>query len=415
MQRWRQSEGGSQHQFRYLARQPILDRYRHIYAYELLFRNATEEQYQGGDPDQVTRTMLDNLVLYGLDKITAGKTAFVNCTLEALTGNLVDVLPPSTTVLEILETVEPSPDLADACLKLKAKGYRIALDDFRFVPGIEPLVAIADYIKIDFLQSGKEERMEILQRLKGSSATLLAEKIESSEEFDLALHEGCTLFQGYHFCHPEIIRNRDIPANCAAQLKILGKLQQKTLDFQELGQLVERDPALSYRLLRMLNSAAFGLRGEIRSIEKALVTIGENHFRRIAMLAIASTLNCCASPELLRLALARARFCELGATLTRQDPGEQYLLGLFSLLPAMLQIPMQELLTFVALRSEIRDALAGQPIHDAQLLRWIEAFELADWSACDHIARNLQIGAEQLQQCGLDAMNWADTTLQTAP
>jgi EAL and modified HD-GYP domain-containing signal transduction protein len=298
----------------------------------------------------------------------------VNCTLEALTDGLVDVLAPRTTVLEVLERIEPTPALAKTCERLKSMGYRIALDDFQWVEGIEPLVALADYIKVDFLQSDAAERSAMLERLRGSRAVLLAEKVETREEFEQASREGFTLFQGYFFCRPDVMTKRDIPANAMAQMELLRELQQKDLDFRAVSRVVERDPAITYRLLRTVNAAGTGVRGELFSVEKALMALGEDRFRRMVTLAVAAALSSGGSKEALRLALFRARFCELGAALTGREGTEQYLLGLFSLLPAMLQISMEEAVETIGPRAEIREALMGECNHDSRLLRWVEFY-----------------------------------------
>lgn len=412
MKRWRKDALEGCCAQRYIARQPILDRHGRTFAYELLFRSAPEDAFHG-ESEQATRTTIDNLLLYGLQKLTDGKTAFVNCTLQALNDGLVELLPPRVTVFEVLETIEPSPELAATCMHLKSRGYRIALDDFRWVPGIESLVELADYIKVDFLQSDKDERTDILRRLRGSSAVLLAEKVETQEVFEHALREGFTLFQGYYFCHPQLMTHQDIPANAEAQLELLRNLQQKNLNFQSISKVVERDPAISYRILRLANSAAVGARGEINSVEKALIVLGEDRFRHIAALTIATALSSGRPAEVLRLALARARFCELGAGLTGCDATEQYLLGLFSLLPAMLQISMEDALATIAFRTEIRNALMGECNADSCLLRWIESYSHGHWSSCDLIANELQIDPDPLQQCAMDAMNWADKMLHS--
>ncbi len=209
------------------------------------------------------------------------------------------------------------------------------------------------------------------------------------------------------------MKHQDIPANAGAQLELLRDLQQKNLNFRSISKVVERDPAISYRMLRLANSAAVGARGEINSVEKALIVLGEDRFRHVAALVIASSLSSDRPAEILRLALARARFCELGARLTGCDATEQYLLGLFSLLPAMLQISMEDVLATIAFRPEMRDALMGERNIDSCLLRWIESYSRGNWSSCDQIANELPIDADPLQQSALDAMNWADKMLQS--
>ena len=397
---------------RYLARQPILDRNEKLFGYELLYR-AAPEGAGGWDGDRATRIMLDNTVLFGLSRLTGGLPAFLNCTLEALTGSLLHVAPSSMTVLEVLESLTPTPELADACRRLKARGFRIALDDFVWSPAMTPLIELADYIKVDFLLTGLAERRKMLTRLRGSRATLLAEKVETREEYEQACTEGFTLFQGYYFCRPELIRRREIPPNSAIQLELLKELQNQPIDLQAVTRLVERDTAIAYRLLRLVNSPALAMRREVRSVQSALIAVGENIFRQMATLAIASELNAGRPAEILRMALVRARFCELSARLTWRDTTEQYLLGLLSLLPAMMQVPMEEAIGPLPLRNEIRAALLGQSNEDRCLLSWMEASQQGDWATCDRVAAKNSLAEDQLQSCAAEATEWADRILRS--
>jgi EAL and modified HD-GYP domain-containing signal transduction protein len=398
---------------RYVARQPILDIRGRVHAYELLFRAGPETAFRG-DGDMATRTMLDNTVMFGMEKLTGGLPAFVNCTREALTEDLVHVLPPDMTVLEILETLEPTPELVDACSKLKAAGFRLALDDFIWHEKFEPLVKLADYIKVDFSLSGPTERKRLLKRLSGMKLVLLAEKVETPQEYRQACDEGFTLFQGYYFCRPTLLENRKVPANKLSQLEILQMLRSDNIDFRQLTQLVKRDASLTYRLLRLVNSPMCAMRHEVKSIQSALLAVGEESFRRIATLAITSELNGNQPHEILRMAFVRARFCELAAERCGIDATEQYLMGLVSLLPAMLQIPMGELTPALPLRKEIRQALDGAQNAERELLAWVECHERADWRACDEVAETYGLRQDALMRCYEDAMVWAEDALKSA-
>jgi EAL and modified HD-GYP domain-containing signal transduction protein len=398
---------------RYVARQPILDVHRKVHAYELLFRSGPEAAFSG-DGDLATRTMLDNTVIFGLDRMTGGLPAFVNCTMESLTGRLVDVLPSNLTVLEILETVDPTPSLIAACGKLKTAGFRLALDDFVWAPKFEPLVELADYIKVDFTLSGPEVRQDLFKRLQGRKIAMLAEKVETREEYKQACDEGFTLFQGYYFCRPELFKNRKVPANLFSHLQILQLLQKCPIDLRELSHLLKRDASLTYRLLRLANSPICAIRQEVRSIQSALVMVGEVAFRRIATLAITSELNSNQPTEILRMALVRGRFCELAAQFCGLDPTEQYLLGMFSLLPAMMRVSMEDIAPSLALRDEIREALMGAFNTERRLLQWLEHHEHGNWEACDRIAQNNGLHQEQLLQCYTDAIVWAEDAIHSA-
>jgi EAL and modified HD-GYP domain-containing signal transduction protein len=398
---------------RYVARQPIMDLREKVHAYELLFRNGPGVAFSG-DGEQASRTMIDNTVLFGLARLTGGLPAFINCTANLLTGDLIHILPPSTTVLEILETVEPTDKVVQACRDLKVAGYKLALDDFVWVPGIERLVELADYIKVDFLISGEEQRRELLHRLKGVKLKLLAEKVETREEYLKARDEGFTLMQGHYFCRPVLMENREVPANRLSQLEILRLLEDDTVDPHQLALQVRRDPSLTFRLLRLANSPIWGYQKQVRSVGEALIVVGEVTFRRLAMVAIASELNAGQSPELLRMAFVRARFCELAAGFCGLKPTEQFLMGMLSLLPAMLHVPMNELSPLLPLRDEIRQALEGKPVPERVLLSWLEGHERGDWAACDKVVEAQGLNPHNLLPRFEEALQWAEDSLHFA-
>ncbi len=398
---------------RYVARQPILDLHGKVHGYELLFRDGPQAVFSG-DGDLATRTMIDNAVLFGLGRLTGNLPVFLNCTEEALTGQLVHILPAGMTVLEILETLDPSPALINACQHLKARGFRLALDDFTWKPGIEPLVEIADYIKVDFAISNKQDRRELLQRLRGVTVALIAEKVETQEEYLRARDEGFTLMQGFYFCRPVLMRNHKVPANRLQHVEILRLLQDESMDMHELAGLVKRDTCLTYRLLRLINSPVSAMRQEVQSVQAALIAVGEETFRRLATLAITSEMNAGQPMELLRMAFVRGRFCELASVLCDLHPTEQYLLGMMSLLPAMLRVPMSNLTPLLPLRDEIRRALEGEKLPERALLCWLEAHEYADWATCDLVTKLQGLNAGDLLVCYEEALQWAEAALHFA-
>ncbi len=398
---------------RYVARQPILDLRGKVHGYELLFRNGPEAAFRG-DGELATRTMIDNTVLFGLRQLTCGLPAFVNCTAQTLTGDLVSILPSGMAVLEILETVNATPELVSACRSLKASGYRLALDDFLWKPGMDPLVEIADYIKVDFTLANHRERVKLLDRLRDFTVALIAEKVETQEQLAEAREEGFTLIQGYYFCRPTLLENRKIPVNRLSHVEILRVLQDDALDLQELARLVKCDASLTYRLLRLINSPFCAMQQEVKSVQGALIAVGEEMFRRLATLAIASELNAGQPPELLRMAFVRGRFCELASDPRGLDRKEQYLLGLLSLLPAMLRLPMRELAPLLPLREEVRQALVGADIEERCLLAWLERHELGDWAACEWIVETHGLDAGTLPGCYEEAVVWAEAALHFA-
>ena len=397
-------------EFRYLARQPILDQRGAVRAYELLYRDGPGSMFCG-DGDLATQTMIDNTLLFGLQNLTNGLGAFVNCTADTLIGQQIHVLPPATTVLEILETVEPSAKVIDACRHLKRAGYRLALDDFLYRSDFEPLIAIADYIKIDYLNSSVEQRRELLRHLGEFHGTLLAEKIETKAEYDEACEDGCTLFQGYFFCKPSFLKKGRVPANRCVHLELLQMLQEQPLNLPRISDVVKSEPSLAYRVLRYVNSPICGMRQKVTSIPSAVLTIGDDLMRRIGTLAVTSELNAGPSPEILRMALVRARFCEITSPLCSFDSTDQYLLGLFSLLPAMLQKPMEEAISGLPLSAPIRDALLGMPNPFRCPLQWIELHERGEFEKADAVGEPHGFARVLLCERLTQATMWADQLL----
>jgi EAL and modified HD-GYP domain-containing signal transduction protein len=408
--------GAIPERMRYVARQPILNARGDVHGYELLFRSGPTTGFSG-DGDAATRTVLDNTVIFGLDRLTGGLPVFVNCTREALVDRLVLVLPAQLTVLELLETLKPTAELLEACRELKARGYRIALDDFAWAPAWRAFIEIADYIKVDLEITTPAQRAELMGHLTGSHARLVAERVETLADLEMARREGFTLFQGYYFCRPVLMENRAVPANQLVHLEMLGALHAHPLDTKRVSNLVKRDASLTYRLLRMVNSPLYGTSKVITSIHGALVLIGDEMFRRVAMLAIASELLGARPSELLRMAFVRGRFCELAAALTGQDATEQYLLGILSLLPAMLSVTMVKIAASLPLRNEVREALLGQANGERAILGWLECYELGQWERCDALLLSAGLGgrvAEKLPRVYAEALMWAETNMSLA-
>jgi c-di-GMP-related signal transduction protein len=392
-------------ELRYVARQPILDGHGLVHGYDLVFRNPPQAIFRR-DADAAVETMLDNEVLFGLEHLTSGLPAFVTCTAEALTDGLVLVLTPNLTVLGVPSTIEPTPRLIEACGKLRARGFRISLDDFAWHERLLPLMEHAAYIRTDFRRFGATEQRQF-RALGPNSITLVAQKVETQEEYREACDKGFTLFQGGYFCHPVLLKHHKIPANRLFHFEIVRELYHDPIDIKKVSQLVRSDASLTFRLLRLVNSPIYALRQEVRSIETAIMILGEDTFRRTISLAILSEMNAEQPIEILHMGLLRARFCELAARTFKQDPSEQYLLGLFSLLPAMLRVPMEEIVPSLPLRGSICQALTGTENPERSLLSWIEAHEQGDWAACDRIASAHGLRSNQLIVWYEEALIWA--------
>ncbi len=367
---------------RYFARQPILDRKKQVFGYEFLFRAGKENRFCVSSPaesESATRRMVDNSVLYDFESLSGRGKAFLNCTRHALTSCLVTLLPARSTVLEILEDIEPDNDVLETCGRLRAQGYQFSLDDFVPRPGLERFLPYADYIKIDFRLSDRSQRADIRRFLKGCDARLIAEKVEEQSEFQAAVDEGFDLFQGYFFCRPDVMARNHIPSNYLSYIQILAAVSQPSFEWHAVEKLVRRETSLCYRLLRLVNSANFGLRQEISSIERALIVAGEDHFRKLITVAIAAECGKWHDSELMRQTLQRARFCELAAAHLQQDPTEQYLFGLLSLLPVLLGAPMAQIVELLPLRLAVKDALLGESNDVRHPLDCFQKYQSGHW------------------------------------
>jgi EAL and modified HD-GYP domain-containing signal transduction protein len=400
---------------RYVARQPILDWRGNLHGYEILFRAGPTKSFSG-DGDLATRNVLDNLVSGGIERLSGGAPLFVNCTQEALLDGLVRVLPTDVTVLELLETLEPTADLLAACIHLKTEGYRLALDDFEWRPEWEPFMGLADYVKMDISSTTPQQRLEMIQRLRKrkSTAVFVAERVETLADLAMARKEGFTLFQGYYFCRPVLLQSREIPANVLVHLQVLKALHEEPLDTRVVSALVKGDAALTYRLLRVVNSPTYGLRKVVTSIHGALVLVGDDMFRRVATLAITCGLKGQHPSELLRMALVRGRFCELAAAVTGQDATEQYLLGILSLMPVMLGVPTEEIANAMPLRPEVQRALLGENNSDRLLLQLLTYYELGFWERCDKMVEDAAVVDLPMADLYKQALEWAEQIMELA-
>jgi EAL and modified HD-GYP domain-containing signal transduction protein len=388
-----------------MVRQPILDLRGRLHGYELLFQDAPEGDI-GADSVLSPLSILDNMVLFGLDLLTGGTLAFVRCTAEALSENLLAVLPPSLTVLEIPAALELTPKLLEACREFSKRGFRLALIDFKESETRHPLLDIVQYIKVNSTCLDICNLETLRRQLKGRSTAIVAEEVHTQDAYMRARAGGCSYFQGFYFCNPETVRNAKVPANRLLHIEILRQLFRDPLDLGTLCPLLLRDAALVYRVLRLVNSPTYAIRHQVSSIQSAVMILGDDAVRGIATLAIQCALNAEQPPELLHMALLRARFCAEAAHLCNLHSNEQYLLGMLSLLPAMLRVPMETLAPQLPLRKEIRQALLGAVTPERCLLAWIESHECNKVSGCLAIADTYGLDRSSLMQIYFDAVVW---------
>jgi c-di-GMP-related signal transduction protein len=398
---------------RFLGRQPILDADRRLFGYELLYR-ADRTGHFSGDPEQATREVIDHWLLLIPD---APHTAsFVNCTRSALIEGLVTLLDPESTVLEILEDIDPDPELIACCLALKGQGYRFALDGFLPQSSRAPFLTFADFIKIDFQAADFQLRREIYAMAAGTGAHLLAEKIETDLQLRFAISEGCTLFQGYFFAQPVLLTSPTVPQNYSVYLRLLAALHRDPTDLRRLEKLISADASLCYRILRLANSALQGHPGIISTIREALLMVGDNAVRKMVTVAMAGVLAGRRSSALLSMALSRAQFCELIAPSLAADPAHFYLLGILSLLDVLLETSLDRILETLPVSPAMKSALMGDDSNAGCALELVRSLESCDWQRCEVIQHRLGLAEGAIASMYAQSLRWASTMVgeQTA-
>jgi EAL and modified HD-GYP domain-containing signal transduction protein len=359
----------------FIARQPIFDRALKVVGYEVLFRNdATNEARVSDDSAATATVVLNALTEIGLERIVGSHTAWINLPRQFLLDGLASALPPRFTCFEILEGQLIDEPFVEAVRELKRQGYRIALDDFAQVEGVEELLPLADVIKLDYLALGRERIAEQMGNLRRYNMQLLAEKVETREDHSYCQELGFDLFQGFFYQRPELISSRRIDLNRDSVLQVIAALQNPALQLDDVEPLIARDISLSLRLLRYINSAFFGLAHEVASVRQAMVLLGLDNIRRWATLTIVGSLEG-ESSELTTTGLIRARFCELAGGTLNHDRSELFTLGLFSLIDAMLDAPLEDILREIPFPTDMREALVEHTGFMGELLNAVASLE----------------------------------------
>ena len=399
----------------YIARQPIFNFNKRVYAYELLFRSKAAQQLKDTDGNQATSCVLTSaFITEGIEKISGFKPCFINFTQDLIESNAPLSFPKTKIVIEVLEDVEPTKKVINACRAFRNEGYILALDDFVFHKKFEPLIRLAHIIKIDFRISPIDEIQKILYRLKSYKLKFLAEKVETHEEFNLAVKLGFTYFQGFFFGKPEVMKIKEIASAKVNLINLLAEISQKSTSAKKLEQIISSDVGMSYKLLRYINSAYFYLINKIESISHAIVYLGEEGVRRFAMLVIVSEIASDKPDELLRLAVIRAKFCELLAenSSLQAHPSEIFILGLFSLIDAMLDADMEYLMEKLPINEEIKEALITQTGPMAPFLEAVISYEKGCEEDCQESLQKLGVETGEVYKRYLEAVEYADNILK---
>jgi EAL and modified HD-GYP domain-containing signal transduction protein len=395
--------------FSYVARQAILDVNKELYSYELLFRDGEKNCFPDISPDEATSKILtDSHLDLGLDDISEGKPAFINFHQDTLLHRFPTSLDPKSVVIEVVETVKPTPELVSACKSIKKMGYTIALDDHDFDPQWDVLLPYTDIIKVDIVECDEQTLVDNIGKFKDSKIKLVAEKIETAQDFEKYKEMGFDYFQGYFFARPEIIKQKKLPTSKLSLIELIGASAAVEFDLVKVTGIIERDVSLSYKLLRFINNPLINKSNEISSLRHALNYMGQAEVKKfIALLALAN-LGDSKPVELLHLSLIRAKFCELiaQAKAMSDNPPTGFLVGLFSLLDALLDQPMQGIVEKLPIGEEIKSALCGHENQLRKFLALIRAFEMGHWKGVTDISAYLSLDTRMTQAFYNESLKW---------
>jgi EAL and modified HD-GYP domain-containing signal transduction protein len=395
----------------YIARQPIVDNKHRLFAYELLFRHSAHAQSAKIDTDiDAGITVIANaLVNMGTEWLLKGKLAFVNMEVSMLMSSFSTLLPPEKVVIEILETVQVTPEVLERLGELKTAGYRFALDDYHYLPESEPLLALASFVKLDVLEHSPSELANMVKVIRKYPVEMIAEKVETPEQFRHCQALGFDYFQGYYFAHPENLVAKIINPVYGTVVQLMEKVRQEA-DTKELEMLFKKDVALTFKLLRYINSAGFGLSCEVQSIRHAVSILGMQPLYRWLTLLMVTAGGAPTMPTLARTAITRGRLCELigKGCLSKGDQDNLFIVGVFSLLPAFLEMPMEQVLERIVIPEKLVDALAYRSGIYGPFLSLTEAVESGNYEQLENLASSLMLTPEQVSQAHLQALAWVE-------
>lgn len=398
----------------YAARQPILDRNKELFAYELLFRDSLENVFPEIDGDEATSKMIEGSQFsFSIEDFLGDKPGFINFTLETLQKKYPRMLPKEQIVVEILETIQPGKRLLAECQQLKKDGYILALDDYEHQGVWRHFYPFIDIIKIDFLTTP----LETIQTIKNAITDfphiqLLAEKVETNEQFEMAMELGFSYFQGYFFSKPEMMQTKALSPAQMTLAELLYETSKAEMDLTTITEVFQRDVSLSYKLLRYSNSAIFKRRAEIATIKQALVVLGQAELKRFLSLLFTAQISSDKPAELMRLSMTRAKFAEGLAQLHGTDSSKAYLTGMMSLMDALLDEPIAAVMEKLPLAKDIKDALVNQEGMLADYMKLMKLYEQADWQGAKQQIEALQLPVDKVPDAYHEAIHWANEQMK---
>lgn len=395
----------------FISRQPVLDEHTATFAYDLMFRGGTEEFFTQDENNNSETNILESDDFHdSLDILSSNKKVFINFTEKLLLEGYWSVLQKEQAIIEIDDSVHPNQDVIDACRTLKSSGYMLALGDFHYSSDWEPVIEIADILKIDIKTSSSKEVEAYATKYAQENIKLLAECVESLQDYYHLRKLGYNYFQGYYFSKPEIIRSERMPTSRITKLRLIHEVNKPDFDFSEAEDILKHDPGLTYKLLSFVNSAAMGLRTEVHGIRQALTLIGQSNLRKwISILAVSAFTDKKPS-ELMHTVVRRGQFCELLAPQFGFKKGQAqslFLIGMFSLLDAVIDLPIEKVFTSVPLSDEIRDTILGVETEYKDVLDLAITFEIGDWNKISSIIEKHKLVSADVIRNHIKAIEWA--------
>ena len=399
----------------FLGRQPILNRSQQIVGFELLFRSAESLLAASFLDTHVASAsvILNALADFGFQDVLGRHKGFFNVTCEMLMSDAVELLPKEQVVIEMLETILMDEEVVARCRALKSLGFKLALDDHVYSPAFGPIYQLVDIVKLDVLAIPAAELETVVKNLRAWPLTLLAEKVESAEQYATCFALGFDLFQGYYFARPVILKQNRVDVGKLTMLQLMEQVMAET-EISEIEETFKQNPGLTYNLLRLVNSVAIGLRVRIKTLRHALMVLGLEQLKRWITLALyASNDSSGAQSPLLEIAAMRGKLMELLVQSLPNPGGKEhsdraFMAGILSLIDVLFEVPMPELVEKLHLVHDVRDALLERSGALGSLLQLAERLELADFAAVNEQLEQCGIPLEQLLAAQLETITWSD-------
>ncbi|WP_409159560.1 EAL and HDOD domain-containing protein [Pectobacterium sp. B2J-2] len=404
--------------YSFVARQPILNQHLQTVAYELLFRMDVTNKFPDVSPEYATAQLIsDQFLTNPLTKSVIKQPYYINFPHQMLVNGQAEVLPPEKVVIEILENATPNNDLFAAIKKLKRKGFRIALDDFSMDSEWDRFLPYIDVIKFDLTLSTFKDIENFIKRTAQHKLIYLAEKVETHEQYLQSKKLGISLFQGYFFSHPEMIKSKKLVNNSSNTIRLLREVNKPEINYATIEKLVRADLSLYYKLMRHITNikynTRFGITVTSMSFRSMAMLLGQRELKRFVSLISITNSNENKPSELYRTSLIRARFFELlyASFNVKEDTTEAFLCGLLSLLDAVLDSPMPLLLSQIALSEKINQSLLNHTGELALYLVLISKYEQQEWEELEQLLTQLGLDEENVFTMIMEATQWADEIL----